>query len=195
MTRVSTVVSKVKNNTKTKKTTKTDPKKKTNTKEPKQKRKRSTTSKYFTHDGHPLTPLEAKFIDLYIETGNQRQSIIQAGYKTNSPSQVANKLLNKDHISNEIAYRLKVIEDSKTASAKEILEYFTGVMRGEILDQFGLEAPLSERTKAAQELAKRTIDIANRVAGKEVAEVKIKLDWSGFDDDENGIEETGDTED
>lgn len=195
MGRVSTVVnSKVKDNTKTKKTTKTDPKKKTNAKQPKQKKKRSTTSKYFTHDGHPLTPLEAKFIDLYIETGNQRQSIIQAGYKTNSPSQVANKLLNKDHISNEIAYRLKVIEDSKTASAKEILEYFTGVMRGEILDQFGLEAPLSERTKAAQELAKRTIDIVNRVAGKEVAEVKIKLDWSGFDD-ENGIEETGDTED
>ena len=175
------------------KTNKTDS---TKTKKTTKKRKKPSTSKYFTNDGHPLTPLEAKFIDLYIETGNQRQSIIQAGYKTNSPSQVANKLLNKDHISNEIAYRLKLIEESKTASAKEILEFYTGVMRGEVQDQFGLEAPLSERIKAANELARRTIDIANRINGKEVAEVKIKLDWSGFDDDdENGIEDSGSTED
>lgn len=53
----------------------------------------------------------------------------------------------------------KQIEDSRIASAAEIMQYFTSVMRGEISDQFGLDAPLAERTKAAVELAKRKIDI------------------------------------
>lgn len=136
-----------------------------------------------THAGHKLTSLEAKFIDLYVETGNQRQSVIDAGYKTRAPGQYAQTLLSKSYIVEEINFRLKQFEDAKTASAKEILEYFTRVMRGEEKDQFGLEAPLSERTRAAQELAKRKIDIANRINGKAQAEVKILLNWEGMEDE------------
>ena len=40
------------------------------------------------------------------------------------------------------------------------MRYFTSVMRGEVKDQFGLDAPLAERTKAAVELAKRKVDVA-----------------------------------
>lgn len=64
------------------------------------------------------------------------------------------------------------------ADAEEVMEYFSSVMRGEVKDQFGLDAPLSERTRAAQELAKRTIDIENRANGKADNVVEIKLDWS-----------------
>ena len=35
------------------------------------------------------------------------------------------------------------------------MEYLTSVMRGEAKDQFDLDASLSERTRAASELAKR----------------------------------------
>lgn len=140
---------------------------------------------YKTHDGHKLTVKEAKFIDFYIETGNQRQSVIDAGYKHKAPGALAQVLLTKLYIKNEIDYRLQKLEDEKIASAEEILKYFTGVMRGEIKDQFGLDAPLGERTKAAQELAKRKIDIAQRVAGQKQAEVKISLVW----DDEEEIKE------
>lgn len=130
---------------------------------------------YRTHSGHKLTVKEAKFIDTYLEIGNQRQSVIAAKYKTNCPGQKAQELLSKNYIAEEIDFRLKKLEDEKIASAQEIMKYFTSVMRGEIKDQFGLEAPLGERTKAAQELAKRQIDIANKVAGKSQSEVKIKL--------------------
>lgn len=64
------------------------------------------------------------------------------------------------------------------AAATEVMQYFTRVMRGEEKDQFGLDAPLSERTKAAQELAKRTVDIENRMNGVTDQKVEIKLDWS-----------------
>lgn len=64
------------------------------------------------------------------------------------------------------------------AAATEVMEYFTRVMRGEEKDQFGLDAPLSERTRAAQELAKRTVDLENRMAGVSDQKIEIKLDWS-----------------
>lgn len=132
---------------------------------------------YRTHDGQPLTIKEAKFIDSYVECGNQMQAIREAGYLTKCPSQYAQDLLDKPRIANEIKYRLEKLESQKIASAAEILQYLTSVMRGEITDQFGLDAPLSERTKAAQELAKRKIDIPNRLEGKEQPEVKITLNW------------------
>lgn len=152
-------------------------------------------SEYKTADGHPLTPLEAKFIDLYIETGNARQSVLEAGYKTTSPGQYASKLVKKDYIAKEIAHRLKQLEDAKIASAEEILQFYTRVMRGEEKDQFGLDAPLSERIKAGNELAKRKIDIVNKVTtGREVAEVRIALNWEGMDDDESGSDSDSENE-
>lgn len=70
------------------------------------------------------------------------------------------------------------LKPETVATAEEVMTYFTAVMRGEVKDQFGLEAPLSERTRAAQELAKRTIDIENRKAGNPDQAIEITLDWS-----------------
>lgn len=154
-------------------------------------KKKIPPSGYTTYDGHKLTIKEAKFIDLYIETGNARQSTIDAGYITKTPGAYGYTIVSKPYIASEIKHRMELLEASKIASAEEILQYFTGVMRGEIKDQFGLDAPLGERTKAAQELAKRKIDIVNKVSGKAEAEVTIKLDWDGFgnnDEDEEAEE-------
>ena len=138
-----------------------------------------TTSNIFTtNTGHPLTPKEAKFIDNYVETGNARQSYILAYGNKSSAAQLANRLLNKDYIKVEIAYRLEKAKTESIASAQEIMEYWTRVMRGEEKDQFNLEVPIGERTRAAQELAKRIIDIPEKVNGSnETPELKITLNW------------------
>lgn len=133
-----------------------------------------------SNSGHPLSVKEDAFITKYIELGNARQAVEEAGYKSNTPNQFANKLLKKDYISEEIAYRQSQIRQQGIASAEEIMQYFTDVMRGNIKDQFEMEASLSERTKAAQELAKRQIDIPNKLQGNEVPEVKITLNWEGL---------------
>lgn len=136
---------------------------------------------FSTWEGHTLTSNEEKFISKYIETGNGRKSVIEA-YPNHNPktaAQKAQQLLNKAYINSEINYRLQEIKDEGIAKAEEVLMYFTSVMRGEIKDQFGIEASLSERTKAAQELAKRQIDIAQKLQGnQEAPEVVIKLDWT-----------------
>lgn len=149
----------------------------------------ATKVSYSTHDGHKLTAKEAKFIDLYIETGNQRQSVIDAGYTTQAPGQYAQTLLSKDYIASEIDYRLKKLEDEKICSAEEILEFYSKVMRGEEKDQFGLDVSMADRIRAANELAKRKIDIVNKVqGGKDTAEVRIKLEWEGIADGEEESE-------
>ena len=72
---------------------------------------------------------------------------------------------------------MRKLEKETMATAQEVMEYFTAVMRGEVSDQFGLDASLADRTKAAQELAKRTVDVENRERGKADSVVEIKLNW------------------
>ena len=52
-------------------------------------------------------------------------------------------------------------------------------MRGEEKDQFGLDAPLSERTNAAKELARRIVDVPTE-NDTAVPEIKVTLNWEGM---------------
>ena len=141
--------------------------------------KKAHRESFSTWEGHALTSSEAKFIDEYCVTGNARQSYITA-YPNSNPDnahQNSYRLLNKDYITSEINHRLEMAKTESIATATEIMQYLSDVMRGNIKDQFGLDAPLSERTKAAVELAKRQIDIPQKLAGNETPELKITLDW------------------
>ena len=139
----------------------------------------SNNEPLLTHSGHKLTLKEERFIEEYVISSNGKQAVERAGYsgKPSTFSQIAYKLLSKDYIKEEIDYRLSSIKNDKIADAQEVMEYFTGVMRGEINDQFGLEAPLSERTRCAQELAKRLIDLQQRTGGNEPPKLTITVDW------------------
>lgn len=80
----------------------------------------------------------------------------------------ARALLDRDYIREEIQYRLKQIEDKRIASATEILQFYTSVMRGEVLDQFGIEASLDTRIKSANELAKHQIEMPMKLEQKNI---------------------------
>lgn len=124
----------------------------------------------------PFTVKEAMFIDAYMESGDLKYATKVAGFAKPGVA-TGEKLLSMPHINKEVKKRTYQMKRKSVASAEEVMKYFSDVMRGEIKDQFGLEAPLSERTRAAQELAKRTIDIENKINGKADNEVVIKLDW------------------
>jgi len=81
--------------------------------------------------------------------------------------------MNKKAIRQEIAWRANEAQSHRIADGHEVMEYFTRVMRGEVKDQFGLDAPLSERTKAAQELAKRLLD--NPISNDDVKAPSINI--------------------
>ena len=125
-----------------------------------------------------LSQKQKDFCIYFIETDNISESARRAGYAERSAGVTGSKLLSLAKIQSEIARLRKEMDKDKVATAEEVMKYFTSVMRGEIKDQFGLEASLSERTKAAQELARRTVDIDNRNAGNADAKVEIVLDWN-----------------
>ena len=143
--------------------------------------RKSKRNQFATHSGHALTSMEAKFIDEYVKSGNARESAKVAGYKSTSDmgfSKIGQRALNKEYIMDEVNYRLEQAKTESIADATEIMQYFTDVMRGKVLDQFGLEASLAERTKAAQELAKRQIDLQQKMQGaSDAPKLTITVDW------------------
>ena len=125
-----------------------------------------------------LSQKQKDFCIYYVETDNVTESAKRAGYSEKTAGVIGSQLLSRLKIQSEIARLRKEMDKDKVATAEEVMKYFTSVMRGEIKDQFGLEASLSERTRAAQELARRTVDIDNRNAGNADAKVEIVLDWN-----------------
>lgn len=125
-----------------------------------------------THDGYPLSAAESRFISLFVANGKLNKCLKEAGLKMKD-------LAGKDYIADEITWRLDQLKKESIADADEILQYFTKVMRGEEKDQFGLDAPLSERTNAAKELARRIVDVPTD-DDTSVPEIKVTLNWEGM---------------
>ena len=63
--------------------------------------------------------------------------------------------MSKPSISEYIAERMEQQNRKRVADANEGIEFYTAVMRGEVKDQFGLDASLSDRLKAGDSLMKR----------------------------------------
>lgn len=130
----------------------------------------------------PLTPRDWKFIHAYIRAetesyhtiGKTVSDKIRAGdgYKAYTRRQ-----LKKPNIRKVIKELMEERAKKTIAESNEVMEYFTSVMRGEVKDQFGLDAPLAERTNAAKELAKRTVDVDLRKQGLADNQITVTLNW------------------
>ena len=102
-----------------------------------------------------LTPKQKAFADAYIETGNQTEAARRAGYSERSAQQIASENLLKPVVNDYIQSRMAELEAQRVASADEVMRFFSSVMRGEVKDQFGLDASLQDRLNAGKELMKR----------------------------------------
>lgn len=137
-------------------------------------------SEYTEHKSwDDLEPREQQFILNFIKTGNIVKSYVGAGYggdvRNSGTRLAAAKLKNRPDIEYNIREKMKEIESEKIAEGTEVLEYLTKVMRGQVRDAFGLDVTVSERTRAAIEIAKRTLDIDNKV--KDEKDINVKLSW------------------
>lgn len=116
-----------------------------------------------------FTLREIAFIQAYLTHGNAAKAVIEAGYESQRPDQYGGALLRRDKIREEILAQIAKKEEQKIADASEIMRFYTSVMRGEVLDQFGIEASLDTRIKAANELAKHKIEIPLRLEQKNLS--------------------------
>ena len=102
-----------------------------------------------------LTPKQKAFADEYLICGNAAEAARKAGYSNKTATVIGSENLSKPNILEYIAERQKQIEDSRIANIKEVLEFYSSVLRGEIKDQFDMDASLSDRLAAGRELMKR----------------------------------------
>ena len=100
-----------------------------------------------------LTPKQKAFADEYLICGNATEAARKAGYK--QPHVQGSQTLEKLSVSSYIAERQKQIESSRIADVKEVMEFYSAVMRGEVKDQFDMDASLTDRLSAGRELMKR----------------------------------------
>lgn len=124
-----------------------------------------------------ISRAQKNFVDYFIESGNQTEAYKKAYPKCkndNSAAASASKLLRNNKVKQYLDARMAAVDSDKIATAEDVLEYLTSVMRGEEKDQFGLDASLSDRTKAAELLGKRYMLF------KEQLDVNLEGDIAGL---------------
>lgn len=114
-----------------------------------------------------LTAKQRLFADEYIKSGNATQSAIKAGYNVKNARVIGAQNLSKLNIKAYIDAKMAEIESHKIADAKEVLEFYTRVLRKEetepekLMNEDGSESfcnrepSLKDRLVAAKELMKR----------------------------------------
>ena len=113
-----------------------------------------------------LTTKQRLFADEYIKSGNAMQSAIKAGYSEKYAKSSSAKMLENVGIKSYIDAKMAEIESHKIADAKEVLQFYTRVLREEETEEVALSTSddvvtiekkpsLKDRLNAAKELMKR----------------------------------------
>lgn len=119
---------------------------------------------------------QLRFCEEYIIDHNATQAAIRAGYSPKCAKQQGCENLTKPDLAEKIRELEAEIPSKNTiATAEEVLEHFTKVMRGEMFDQVvkrdedgnlqkvDVVAKLSDRNKAAEALAKHYALLVEKV--------------------------------
>lgn len=105
--------------------------------------------------GKELTPKQKAFCDEYLIdlNGTRAYKATYKSVKSDAAARVnASRLLAKANAKEYIAEKMKKIQSEKTADLEEVIRFFSSVMRGEVKDQFDLDAAISDRLSAGREL-------------------------------------------
>ncbi len=165
-------------------------KKTTKTKKRTQTKKREKLREYAKKEG--LTEKQKRFCEYYIQNPNATEAALKAGYAPKTAYATGAENLKKPQIKEYIDKVLETLQTKRIADAKEVLEYLTGVMRGEIKDQFDMDVSIQDRNKAAELLGKsyRLFVDKQEVDGK-VEGVTIVNDIPRKEEEEEEAEDAG----
>lgn len=130
-----------------------------------------------------MNPRQKAFADYYIETGNAAEAAKRAGYSPKGAKVTGAQLLTNPNLSQYIKERMDAQNNKRIASADEVIAFYTAVIRGEVKDQFGLDASLADRIKAADSLMKRynVADDRNRATKEKLDAVLRELHDASMD--------------
>lgn len=78
-----------------------------------------------------MTERQKRFCEEYLIDLNATQAAIRAGYSEKTAKQMGSENLSKPDLNSYIQDRLDEMRSERTASAAEVMEYLTSVIRGE----------------------------------------------------------------
>ncbi len=113
-----------------------------------------------------LTKKQKDFCEYYLQTGNAAEAARKAGYSAKTARVIGPENLSKPDVLEYIESRRAEMDKRLIADTDEVLKFYSSVMRGEVKDQFGLEASLSDRLKAGDSLMKRFAAAGYKQAGE-----------------------------
>lgn len=114
-----------------------------------------------------MTDKQKRFCEEYLVDCNAKQAAIRAGYSARTAYSIGDENLKKPELRAYIKERMDAMEEEASASAKEVVEYLTSVMRGEeknrVLRSVGggeqevieIDVPAKDRIRAAELIGKR----------------------------------------
>ena len=118
-----------------------------------------------------MTDKQKRFCEEYLIDCNATQAAIRAGYSAKTAYSIGNENMSKPELKTYIDERMQQMQSDRIASAEEVLQYLTSVLRGEsnsteiVVEGIGegcseartmLKEPSEkERLKAAELLGKR----------------------------------------
>lgn len=121
-----------------------------------------------------LTEKQKRFADYYIETGNITEAATRAGYSKKTARVIGQENLLKPAIKGYIDEKLEAIQDERTASAKEVLEFLTKSMRGEIKEEVVVVEGTGDGTSEARTV-KKQIGLRDRIKSAELLGKRYRL--------------------
>ena len=121
-----------------------------------------------------LTEKQKRFADYYIETGNITEAAIKAGYSKKTARVIGQENLQKPAIKSYIDEKLEAMQDERTASAKEVLEFLTKSMRGELDEEVVVIEGTGDGTSEARKI-KKQIGLRERIKSAELLGKRYSL--------------------
>jgi len=123
-----------------------------------------------------LTEKQKRFIDFYVETGNQTEAARLAGYKQPHVQGAQNYEKLRVHIEE----RNSVLESQRIASMTEVKKFWSAVLRDE-------DENVRDRLKASEYIAKTNAAFTDKVEHSGDLEFNIKIDYGDVDGEDNTI--------
>ena len=121
-----------------------------------------------------LTEKQKRFADYYIENGNITEAAIKAGYSKKTARVIGQENLQKPAIKSYIDEKLEAMQDERTASAKEVLEFLTKSMRGELDEEVVVVEGTGDGTSEARKI-KKQIGLRERIKAAELLGKRYRL--------------------
>ena len=121
-----------------------------------------------------LNARQKAFCEYYVVSGNATDAAIKAGYKEKNARKIGSENLTKMDIKVYVEELMQKLESERTASAKEVLEFLTKSMRGEIKEEVVVVEGTGDGTSEAR-MVKKQIGLRDRIKSAELLGKRYRL--------------------